>query len=191
MSINTPLFSGKIISLGAIDRENDPAIETRWTHDEAFGRMFPAGRLRPLSVFQIKKKYEEIEKEVDEQELFHFRIRAKEDSRLLGFGEIYWIAWPAQVACIRLGIGLPEDRRKGYGREALLLLLNYAFMELNLHRLSAIIPEYNLPAIELFKSAGFVEEVRRREVFARDGHRWDSLRLGLLAADWKKEHIHD
>lgn len=191
MSINTPLFTGKNILLGPIDRETDPAIESRWTHDEAFGRMFPNERMRPLSVFQIKKKYEEIEKEVDDQERFHFRIRARQDNRLLGFGEIYWITWPSLAGCIRLGIGLPEDRRKGYGREALGLLLNYAFMELNMHRLSAILPAYNLPAIRLFQSAGFEEEVRRREVFARDGRRWDSLRLGLLAADWKKELDHD
>ncbi len=66
------------------------------------------------------------------------------------------------------------------------MLIRYAFRELNLHRLTAIIPVYNAAALGLFSKHGFVEEVRRRKALHRDGKRWDLLHLGLLAGEWKE-----
>jgi RimJ/RimL family protein N-acetyltransferase len=187
MSIDTPLFDGKLVRLGPIDHEKDPEIVSRWTHDGGFMRMMYTDPLRPLSAWQVKKKLEELEKSIEENKnIYHFRIRTKSDDRLVGFAELLWISWTNLCGYIRLGIGAPEDLRKGYGRETLSLLLRYAFDELNLYRLSAVIPEYNLPALSLFKSFGFIEEVRRRQALERDGRRWDSLDYGLLAEEWKE-----
>jgi RimJ/RimL family protein N-acetyltransferase len=187
MSIDTPLFEGRLIRLGPIDHEKDPEIVSRWTHDAGFMRMMYTDPLRPLSAWQVKKKLEELEKSIEENKnIFHFRIRTQSDDRLVGFAELLWISWTNLSGYIRLGIGAPEDQRKGYGRETLSLLLRYAFDELNLYRLSAVIPEYNLPAQSLFKSFGFVEEVRQRQALERDGRRWDSLDFGLLAEERKE-----
>ena len=186
MNITTPLFEGKLVRLGSLDYDNDPQIESSWTHDPAFMRMMYTEPMRPLSVFQLKKKYEALEKEIDDSKtLFHFRIRALGDDRLLGFGELREISWPNGCGRVLIGIGSPDDRRKCYGTEALSMLLRFAFSELNLYRLTAFIPAYNLPALGLFTNAGFVEEVRRREALARDGRRWDACHFGLLASEWK------
>jgi RimJ/RimL family protein N-acetyltransferase len=64
-------------------------------------------------------------------------------------------------------------------------MLRFAFDELNLFRLTAWVPEYNKPALQLFEQAGFVVEVRRRQALNRDGHTWDMLHLGLLQEEWK------
>jgi len=186
MDISASLFDGKQVRLGPIDHDKDFEIESRWTHDPSFMRMMEINPMRPLSVFQLKKKYEALEKEIDEQRnLFHFRIRAAADDRLVGFGELKWISWPNGAGYIRLGIGAGDDRRKGYGLEALGLLVRYAFAELNLYRLSASIPEYNTGALALFQKAGFQQEVCRRKALARDGRRWDATLFGLLADEWK------
>jgi RimJ/RimL family protein N-acetyltransferase len=60
-------------------------------------------------------------------------------------------------------------------------------VELNLHRLTAVIPEYNLPALALFQSFGFIEEVRRRQALERDGRFWDLMYFGLLTDEWKEK----
>lgn len=186
MSISTQLFEGALVRLGSMDPDLDPEIESRWTHEPAFMRLMYTDPVRPLSVFQVKKKNEALEKEIDdEKNLFHFRIRAVTDGRLLGFGELRQISWPTRGGFIRLGIGSPQDWRKGYGFEALNMILRYAFFELNLYRLTASIPAYNLPAIGLFEKAGFRQEVRRRAALARDSRRWDELLYGLLADEWK------
>jgi RimJ/RimL family protein N-acetyltransferase len=66
------------------------------------------------------------------------------------------------------------------------LLLRFGFGELNLFRLSAGIQEYNQAALRLFQSAGFVEEVRRRQALFRFGRRWDHLFFGLLNEEWQR-----
>jgi RimJ/RimL family protein N-acetyltransferase len=85
---------------------------------------------------------------------------------------------------LQMGIGDPGDRRRGFGSEALELLLRYAFEELNLFRVTVLVPEYNTAAVRFFEKAGFVIEVRRREAVNRMGRRWDLLHLGLLQSDW-------
>jgi RimJ/RimL family protein N-acetyltransferase len=87
---------------------------------------------------------------------------------------------------VKIGIGSPSDRGQGYGSEALRLLLRYAFAELNLFRLSAFAPEYNPVALHIFRKAGFVQEVCRRQALNRDGRRWDLVYLGLLREEWEK-----
>jgi RimJ/RimL family protein N-acetyltransferase len=187
MSIDNPLFEGRLTRLAPIDHEKDPEIVSRWTHNAGFMRMMYTGPARPLSVWQVKKKLEELDKSNEEDKnIFHFRIRTRSDDRLVGFSELLWISWTNSSGYIRLGIGAPEDQRNGYGRETISLLLGYALDELNLYRLSAIIPEYNLPAQSLFKSFGFVEEVPRRQALEHESRRWDVNYMGILREDWLK-----
>lgn len=191
MEIATPLFEGRLVCLTPIDHEKDPEIEAKWTHDGEYLRMLQTEPARPMAPAQLKKKYEALEKEAEESKnLFYFAIRTppngpSDSGRLLGFARLYWVEWSHGAAKIQLGIGDRCNRRQGYGSEVLRLLMYYAFSELNLFRLSALVPEYNLAGRSLFEKAGFVEEVRRRAVINRDGRRWDLIHLGILRAEWE------
>ncbi len=185
MTIDTQLFEGKLIRLAPIDHEKDPEVESRWTHDLELMRSLSQRPAMPLSVTQVKKRYEAIEKEVDEsKKLFYFTIRDKTDSRLLGFIRIEWIEWTHGAGNLRMAIGDLADRNKGYGSEALALMLRFAFNELNLYRLSAFVGEDNPGALRFFMQHGFVEEVRRRKALLRDGREWDMVHLGILRDEW-------
>jgi hypothetical protein len=188
MSFQVSLFEGRQVCLAPIDREKDAEIEAAWMHDAEYLRMLHESPARPLTAAAINKKYEQIEKQMDEEHnLFYFTIRHREDERLLGFARLYWISWTSGYSFVELGIGNRQDRRMGYGCETLTLLKRFAFRELNLHRLTAVVADYNLPAKGLFAKAGFLEEARRREALRRDGRCWDSLMLGLLRQDWERE----
>ncbi len=185
MTIDTQLFEGKLIRLGPIDHEKDPEVESRWTHDLTLMRSLSQRPAMPMSVAQMKKRYEAIEKEVDEsKKLFHFTIRGKEDSRLLGFARIEWIEWTHGTGNLRLMIGDQAERGKGYGSDAMALMLRYAFHELNLYRLSAMVGGDNPGAMRFFTRHGFVEEVRRRKALLRDGQVYDMIHLGILRDEW-------
>jgi RimJ/RimL family protein N-acetyltransferase len=187
MSIAEPLFAGKLICLAPINPEQDAEIESRWTHDPVYLRMLDSSPVYPLSSAQIRKKYETIDKQSSEgNTLFYFTIRALSDDRLIGFTRLYWVDWTNSNAFIELGIGNPADRRNGYGGEALGLMIRYTFHELNLYRLTAMVPEYNSIVLHLLTKSGFSEEVRRRCVLNRDGRLWDLLNLGLLRDEWVK-----
>jgi len=186
--IQTQLFEGQDIRFGPIDHEKDPAIESKWTHDSEFMRMYEIEPARPMSAAMLKKKYEKLEKEIEEDKnVFYFTIRAKEDDRLIGKAMIHRIEWSNGNGWIRLGIGSGEDQRKGYGSQALGMLLRFAFAELNMYRMSAAVQEYNEVGITLLKKFGFVEEVRRRQSLDRDGRRWDLFVFGLLKDEWQKQ----
>jgi len=183
--ITTQLFEGKDIRFGPMDHEKDPEIESKWTHDAGFMRMYEIEPARPMSAAMLKKQYEKLEKQIEEEkDLYYFTIRAKADDRLIGKALIRWIEWTNGNCYIHLGIGSADDRRKGFGAQALGMLIRFAFAELNLFRVSARIPEYNEAAIALFKKFGFVEEVRRRQALDRDGRRWDLVVFGLLKDEW-------
>ena len=185
MSIDTQLFEGKLIRLAPIDHEKDPEVESRWTHDLTLSRALSRKPAMPQSVVQIKKKYEAIEKEVEEaKNIFHFTIRSKEDGRLLGYIRIEGIEWNHGTGSLKLAIGDPAERGKGFGSEALQCMLQFAFNELNLHRMSAVVGEDTPGALRFFVKHGFVEEVRRRKALLRDGQAWDSIHLGILQREW-------
>lgn len=187
-NIQTQLFEGRDVRFGPIDHEKDPEIESKWTHDSEFMRMMDINPARPMSAAIVKKQYEKLEKQMDDDKNFYyFTIRAKEDDRLIGKATVQRIEWTNGNAWIQLGIGSVEDRCKGYGSQALSMLIRFAFAELNLFRVSVQVPEYNEAAIALFKKFHFVEEVRRRQALERDGRRWDMSIFGLLNSDWPNQ----
>lgn len=188
LDIQTQLFEAQDIRLGPIDHEAHPEIESKWTHDSDYMRLMELKPVRPLSPALVKKEYESIEKKMEEDKnLFYFTIRAHEDDRLIGKAVIEWVDWTNGNGWIRLGIGAAEDRRRGLGSQTLGLILRYAFAELNLFRVSAMVPEYNEGAIRLLKKFGFVEEVRRRQAVQRDGRTWDLLTFGQLRSEWEEQ----
>jgi RimJ/RimL family protein N-acetyltransferase len=183
--IATQLFEGQDIRFGPIDYEKDPEIESKWTHNAEFMRLFEFEPARPMSVAIVKKQYEKLEKKIDEdRNLYHFMIRAKADDRLIGKAMVQRIEWTNGNCSLRIGIGAAEDQRKGYGTQALKMLLRFAFAELNMFRVSANVAEYNAGAIALVNKLGFTEEVRRRQALEREGRRWDLLVFGLLKDEW-------
>jgi len=186
--IQTQLYEGQDIRFGPIDHEKDPEVESRWTHDSEFMRLMETSPARPMSAAMVRKQYEKLEKQIEEDKnLYHFMIRLKADDRLIGKASVQRIEWANGNAFVRLGIGAAEDRRKGYGTQALRMLLRFAFAELNLFRVTASVPEYNEGAIALLQKFGFVQEVCRRKALERDGRRWDLYVFGLLSSEWRDQ----
>ncbi len=188
LAIQTQLFEAQDVRFGPIDHDAHPEIESRWTHDAEFMRLMELKPIRPLSPASVKKQYEDLEKQMEEDKnLYYFTIRAREDDRFIGKAMVEWIDWSNGNGYLRLGIGAESDRRKGYGSQALGMLLRYSFGELNLYRVTAVVPAYNEGAIHLFQKFGFMEEIRRRKAMHRDGEFWDILSFGLLNSEWQEQ----
>jgi RimJ/RimL family protein N-acetyltransferase len=72
---------------------------------------------------------------------------------------------------------------KGYGTEAIRMVLSRAFGELQLHRVSLEVFEYNERAIAAYRKCGFVEEGRMRDALRWDGRWYDALLMSVLSTD--------
>ncbi len=182
------LFEGVQIRLAPRDPERDAEIEAQWTNDPEYMHRVQAGPAVPHSPQYIKKRYAD---DAKDKQHFVFALRTRADDRLIGFAALRWAEWTHQWALLSLGIGAAEDRDRGYEAEALKLILRYAFTELNLHRVNAVVFEYDVRLLQLLERAGFQIEVRRREAIRREGRRWDALHLGLLRAEWERGQSHD
>ncbi|KAL3467208.1 acyl-CoA N-acyltransferase [Aspergillus heterothallicus] len=86
-----------------------------------------------------------------------------------------------------LGISFIESARgKGYGREAINWILDWAFEIGGLHRVSLEVLASNERARRLYKSVGFVEEGRQREAVWQFRKWHDVIEMGILEHEWVK-----
>ncbi len=87
-----------------------------------------------------------------------------------------------------ISIGDPKDWGKGYGTDAMRILLRYAFIELNLHQVTLLVFEYNPRAIRSYEKAGFRVRGRMRKVVNRDGRRWDAIAMSIIRQEWNAQN---
>ena len=92
----------------------------------------------------------------------------------------------AGVGYLGVGIYDPEYVGKGYGRDAILTLLEWSFRILNLRRIALDTLATNERAIRAYRACGFVEEGRLREHEYVNGAYVDEVVMGILRSDWEK-----
>jgi RimJ/RimL family protein N-acetyltransferase len=181
--ISTNLFRGELVRLTAEDPETLAKSFNRWARDSIYLRLMDSDPARMHSVKGVK---EWIEKQLlaDPPKFHFFAIRTLDGDRMIGDVDLFALQNGHREAFVGIGIGERSDWSKGYGTEAMRLALRYAFTELNLHRVSLDVFEYNPRAIRSYEKAGFKHEGRLRDALHRDGRRWDMLYMGILRDEW-------
>lgn len=175
------LWQGKLVRLTAVSTADAPAL-ARLTSFSATLRMMASGPAIPQTAEQVEAW---IASSREDPTQHRFAIRALADGILLGTVGLTNIEWKNGVCELSIGISDPEQWGKGYGREAMGLVLRVAFHELNLHRVGLGVFAYNRRARALYESMGFVLEGTERERIRRDGARHDLLFYGLLRHEWE------
>lgn len=196
MSMNhTPLFESQHLRLTPIDPEKDAQLIASWTYDlDTALRLREEQPARPMAAFEVKKLYERWQKESDDnrsQFLFAVRIKCEPggtDEKMIGVVRVKMIEWVHGAAYLDLIMAAPQDWQQ-HGRETLDLALRYAFDELNLFRVTAVIAEHNEVANQLFEQANFTLEVRQRQSVYWNMRAWDKLYFGLLRPEWKLQQL--
>lgn len=178
------LFRGKLVRLSAVDPSPAAEAFSRWSRDSEYWRLMAGDPSFPHSV---KEAREHMEKALDKESPrdFFFNIRSLEDDRLIGDAGLDGVDWRNGETYVGIGLGDRQDWGKSYGSDAMRLILRFAFHELNLHRVSLTVFEYNQRALRAYEKIGFVHEGRVRGFIHRDGQRWDMLCMGLLRAEWR------
>lgn len=175
------LLTGKLVRLCALDPETTAKHWAKWRMNSEFSRLLDT---EPATIPSANATREWMEKHLEDWLAFEFEIRTVEGNQLIGStgleGNIKFHA----DAFVGIGIGEPEYWSKGYGTEAMRLVLGYAFMELNLQRVSLDVFEYNPRAIHSYEKAGFKQEGRERGRLLREGRRWDLIFMGILREEW-------
>jgi RimJ/RimL family protein N-acetyltransferase len=181
--MNSNLFTGTLVRLAAEDPQNIAKAYVQWSRDSELSRQQSSGVSYLLSSNFAQGL---IEKWSDKENLrsFTFVIRLLDTDQFIGDIGIDIVSWGSGEGFVGIGLGERANWNKGYGTDAMRIILRYAFMELNLSRVSLNTFEYNPRAIRSYEKAGFVREGWLRKYLDRDGQRWGILFMGILRDEW-------
>ena len=89
--------------------------------------------------------------------------------------------------CGSFGIVIGERKfwGQGFGKEATILLLDFAFNKKDIHNMMLGVYAFNKRAFNIYKQIGFQEIGRRREFQAVGGRRFDMIFMDMLSSDFK------
>ena len=110
----------------------------------------------PYSKYLIKQYLENAHKDIFEVKQLRLVISSY-TNEALGMIDLFDFDFKNSRAGIGVLVKDSINRKKGFGKEALQLLINYSFKPLNLHQLYCNISEDNQASIKLFTSQGFNE----------------------------------
>lgn len=163
---------GKKCYLSPID-ENDAEKFTTWLNDldiTEYLTLYPS----IINVPSEKALLQNLSKE------HNYSVIDKNSNELIGncgFGNIDHIN---QTADIGIFLGDKSYWARGYGTEALNLLLDYGFKALNFHNVQLSVYSFNERAIKCYEKLGFKTIGKRRSSILRNRERYDIIYMDIL-----------
>ena len=179
--LDAPIFNieGELVALGPLRREHIP-LYLRWINDFGTTRMLGLPP-RPMTLEQETAWYEQAA--VDDGRT-GFTIYERATGRPIGNCGLHEVDLVNRRTLVGIMIGEPDARGRGYGTEAMRLLLDYAFTVLGLHSVMLTVFEYNGAGRRCYEKVGFREMGRRRESRWYNGRLWDEIHMDILATEF-------
>lgn len=163
----------------------DAALWAQWDND--LGITIPLGDEAYLPA-GLDVTYESITTIVKQRQHI-FSILDLATGTVIGRALFFDIDHVNQGAMVGLVIGDRAYWGKGYGFEAMQLLLDYGFNLLNLHNIMLGVFAFNQRALRLYQKLGFREIGRRRQARMIAGQRHDVIFMDLLATEFVSPYV--
>ena len=172
-------IKGKTVILRAIEEEDLPTLH-RWANDSETQDII--GNIHfPSSMDFHRNWFQGLRSDSLNQRL---AIEAP-GVGLIGISSIINIDWRNNHAWHGVMLGDADIRGKGYGADAVMATMRYAFDELHLERLDGSIIEHNQASYAFYcGKLGWKEEGRQRNWYYRKGRYWDRIMVGITREDY-------
>jgi RimJ/RimL family protein N-acetyltransferase len=170
------LLEGKTVNLKVVEKE-DLALGAEWINDpEYFGEYQP---LSQQSKYELERQYDGLTSEEK-----WFFIEKKDGTRIgsISYGPV--------GRAIDIGYNIiPTERRKGYGSEAVGIIVDFLFLSKEIVRVQAQIDPRNISSQRALESNGFKKEgIVRKSMFIRGEWR-NLIPYSILREEWKEPKI--
>lgn len=173
-----PRLIGDHIDLCTL-RSDDAAIllYTKWMNDPELNWYIG----QHVRVAQYNAEVEWANKKVDESREYRFNINEKKDTgyRLIGNCS-FTVHKNGLSATLGICIGEKDCWNKHYGQEAIKMMINYGFKELNLHRMALTVCADNPRARSCYEKCGLIECGTDHETEFHDGKWRDLVHMEIL-----------
>ncbi len=176
-----PQLNAQRVRLRPLVRADIPALVTQ-ANDRTIARLMPPIAY-PYSSDHARRWVNKAQRLARQDREAHFAVERIDRAGLIGVVGIKNLNLQSRNGELEYWAGR-RYRGKGYTSEALTLLLTYAFQDLRLHRVYAVILSSNVPSVRLAERCGLVREGTWREAYrARKG--WlDVYAYGMLASEF-------
>lgn len=175
-----PFLVGTKLYLRALMPSDLDGPYLEWLNDQETTRFLDTGRV-PTSRTSLEGTFQA--KQADS--LWLAIVDRKTDQHIgnIKLGPIQWVH-----RCGSLGILIGDRgfRGRGYAREAMELVLQHAFTQLGLNKVTAGAYADHVACLELFKRLGFSIEGRQRRHLYREGAYHDKILMGVLREGFLK-----
>ena len=169
---------GERLYLSPFDAD-DTDVYTKWAewmNDKTVAEYY-GGYQNLVSPANAKKTLESLQG-------YRFAVILLEGDTFIGHISLHDADHINRNAFLGIFIGDEEYRSKGYGAEAIRLVLNYGFNTLNLNNIMLSVHSDNTAGISCFKKVGFHDAGRRREWKFKDGKYVDVMYMDFLAREF-------
>jgi RimJ/RimL family protein N-acetyltransferase len=177
-------LQGERIYLGTLEKEHCKKLWDDFEYDFI-------SRTEQLNIGQSIEKVEEwFEQIKKEQGNSHIRLGIfLNNGTIIGDIALQDIDKNNRSCSIGMGMSKLEYRNKGYGKEAVKLILEYGFNNYGLERITASTSEVNIPAQKSLEKLGFKLEGKERKAIYFAGKKYDRYIYGILYEEYWKENI--
>lgn len=114
-------------------------------------------------------------------------IEHKKADKAVGIISLINIDYKNRSAECVIDIGAKDMWGQGIGSSAMALIMDYAFKELNMHRVYLQVFSFNINAIKLYEKMGFVHEGSLRSALYRSGKWHDIILMSILKSEYKSK----
>lgn len=177
--MNRPFLEGDRIYLRPLDVDTDLDRCLEWINDPELQARI--GRRQPMSRAQEQEWLTGQYKRDDHLNLAVVLKDGDQHVGNCGFNTIDFINRSAELGML---IAERDAWGKGYGPEAVGLLLKHGFSELNLHRIWLWAFSFNQHAVRAYEKAGFKHEGVLRDAYYRHGAYHDHIVMSVLRSEW-------
>ena len=171
------MLEGERVRLRALRPEDTERLWEFWADLDVSARASNQPP-KPFTLEETKSFFEELGKKDD---LMRFAIEA--EGELVGDCSLHDVDRHNRTTEVGIALGKPHWA-KGYGQEALRLLVDYAFKHHNMHRVGLEVLADDERAVSCYRKVGFVEEGRLRQRDWTNGEYHDVLVMGILVEEW-------
>ncbi len=174
----TKKIIGKSCYLSTLNIEDIPQY-VKWLNDIEITQF-----LRPqmyVDLLNEKKWFENVSSNTN----YQFAIIDNQNDKLIGNCGIHNLNLFNQTCIVGIFIGDKKNHGKGFGTEAMRLLLDFGFNVLNLHNIALEVFAFNKRAIKSYEKVGFKTIGHHREAVQLGGKRFDIIKMDILPTEFE------
>ena len=175
------IIYGERVRLRAAEREDVKSFYA-WVNDPDVTRYLSLNF--PMSMVDEENWFNAMTQRSQSEKTLVIEVRDGNGWKMIGNCGVFDIDTIGRLGEIGIMLGEKDEWDKGYGTEAMSLLVHHCFETLNFNRVYLRVYAENLRAKRAYEKAGFVEEGRLREAVYKNGKYDDVIIMSVLRAEW-------